>query len=211
MSKNDFPIKVGDVTKLTDSRWLNLFEVGYTLPNGKTGNWQFASRKPDPKPSTAPLTADAVVIVPLLKQGRQRRLVVLKEFRIPLGDYEYSFPAGLPDKNADGQVESWEAAAARELQEETGLKLTRVLVTSPPVISSAGLSDESVVMVVVECTGTPNTDAAEGTEDIQIEILDYDGVCNLRRSGAKISAKAWPILLMFEAIGKIAIPRNLKQ
>lgn len=198
-------IKVSNLRRLTDNRWLNLFQVSYETPNGN-GEWQFASRKKNPEPSTDPLKADAVVIVPLWKQGRQRKLVVLKEFRIPLGDYEYSFPAGLP-----GDGEDLKAAAARELLEESGLKLTKVLAVSPPVVSSAGLSDESVVMMVVECVGEPNSRSAEHTEDIEVKLLDYEAVCRLRRSNEKISAKTWPVLLMFEALGKIAWPRRMKQ
>lgn len=65
-------IKILNVTKLTDYRWLNLYDVEYLTAEGKTGHWTFASRKP-PQVSASvpppPLVADAVVIVPLLKDG----------------------------------------------------------------------------------------------------------------------------------------------
>jgi ADP-ribose pyrophosphatase len=192
------------VTKLTDYRWLNLFDVEYVGKNGNTGHWTFASRKQNPQPSTAPMQADAVVILAIHRQGQQRRLVAIKEFRIPLGDYEWGLPAGLYDHNETAQ-----AVCRRELKEETGLDVTDVLYVGPPAVSSAGLSDESVVYVVYEYEGTPNTDGTEGAEDIQVQLLDLEGVRSLIRSGEKVSAKALPFLYMFEALGKIDWPASL--
>lgn len=170
------------------SRWLKLFNVQYQLQNGKNGVWTFASRKASPNPGQ-PLVADAVVIIPI--HADRLGLVTIKEFRIPLGDYEHGFPAGLYDHN-----ESAEDVAYRELEEETGLIITDILYVSPPAVSSAGLSDESVIYVVCICAGEPHTDGNEGTEDIEVNILDKNQIKNLLLSGEKISAKALPFLLM---------------
>src|SRR5207248_2358368 len=141
---------------------------------------------------------DAVFIVPILKTPLGNRLVVLREFRVPLGDYEISFPAGLQEPG-----ESIETTARRELAEETGLALTQILAVSPPVVSTAGLSDESATIAFVECTGEPGTAGADHSEEIEVLILDYDSIVSLRQSRAKFSAKAWCLLLMFEALGEI--------
>src|SRR5437773_2697748 len=101
--------------KLTHLRWLNLFEVEYEHESGKRARWQFVSRKVTPGLTGAPLEPDAVFIVPLLKTPQGTRLVVLKEFRVPLGDYEYTCPAGLIESG-----ETLESTVRRELQEETG-------------------------------------------------------------------------------------------
>jgi len=198
-------IQINGVSKVTDFKWLNLYDVDFTTRDGKQGHWTFASRK-TPQPAGSPLVADAVVIIPLLKDGRKRKLVSIKEFRIPLGDYEYGFPAGLYDHK-----ETAEAVAKRELKEETGLKLTKVLYVSPACVSSAGLSDESVVYVVCECTGEVSNAGNEGSEDIAVQLLDIDGVRALRQSPNKISAKAITFLLMFDAMNKIAWPKHLRQ
>jgi ADP-ribose pyrophosphatase len=189
--------------KLTNLRWLNLFEVEFEHASGTRGKWQFVSRKANPVLSPAPLEPDAVFIVPILKTSQGRRLVAIKEFRVPLGDYEYSFPAGLQEPG-----ETIESTVRRELAEETGLELTRILASGPPVVSSAGMSDESAVVTFVECTGDPNTDGADGTEDIEILLLDYEQLLALRRSTVKFSAKAWLVFLMFEARGEIALPER---
>jgi ADP-ribose pyrophosphatase len=198
--------KTGQLQRLTDCKWLNLFQIDYVTAAGKAGSWIFASRKQQPQPGPDPIIADAVMIVPLLKDGRSRRLVAIKEFRVPLGDYEYGFPAGLYDHDETAQE-----VARRELKEETGLELTKILYLGPPVASSAGLSDEALVYVVCECSGQISNSGNEATEDITVELLDLAGVKALRNSHHKISAKALPFLLMFEALGKIAWPKRLTQ
>ena len=134
-------------------------------------------------------------------------MVVIKEFRVPIGGYEYGFPAGLID--SDAEEADVTLTVKRELKEETGLKVSKILLMSPPVVSSAGLSDEAVRLVFVECTGVPDTAGNDRTEDITVEVLDLEGVAALRRSGAVVGAKMYPILLMFEAMKKIAIPKHL--
>src|SRR5262245_31700364 len=105
--------------KLTDLRWLNLFEVECEPGSGKRVRWQFVSRKSAPELSGAPQRPDAVFIVPILMTPRGNRLVFVREFRVALGDCEYSCPAGLIEPG-----ETIETAARRELKEETGLELT---------------------------------------------------------------------------------------
>ena len=70
----------------------------------------------------------------------ENKLVITREYRVPLDDYEVGFPAGLVDAG-----ESVEQAVRRELKEETGLNLSRVICTSPPLYPSAGMTDESVI------------------------------------------------------------------
>jgi ADP-ribose pyrophosphatase len=187
--------------KLTDLRWLNLFEVEYEPETGKRRKWQFASRKPVPELTGAPARPDAVFIVPLLKTPQGNRLVVLKEYRVPLGDCEYTCPAGLIEPG-----EPIETTVRRELREETGLDLNRVLAMSPPVVASAGMSDESAVITFVECSGTPSTAGLDGTEEIEVLVLDFDQLVALRRAPVKFSTKAWLVLLLFEALGEISWP-----
>ncbi|MBI3863951.1 MAG: NUDIX hydrolase [Planctomycetia bacterium] len=142
--------------------------------------------------------------MPILKTAAGNRLVMTREFRVPLGDYELSFPAGLRDGD-----ERLEETARRELAEETGLSLTKVYALSPPVVSSAGMSDESAAIAFVECEGAPHTNNAEHSEDIQLLIADFEQMRAVRQSSAKFSGKAWLVLLMFEALGRIEWPESV--
>jgi len=182
--KDEFEIK-----KLTDCKWANLFEVAYSR-GAVESKWFMCSRKERPIEDVG--VADAVVIVPIIETGEGKRLVVTKEFRVPLWDYEYGFAAGLID---DG--EDVEDTVARELKEETGLELVEIKHISRPVYSSAGLTDESVHMVLAEVKGEPTDEWQEHHEDIEVLLLDVDGVKELLESDKKIAAKAWGLLYYF--------------
>jgi ADP-ribose pyrophosphatase len=173
------------------TKYLGLWNLCYT--SGKTNhNWTFASRKKEP--NQIKRTADAVIVVVLHQAG----LCVTKEFRPPLWDYEYGFPAGLLN---DG--EQPEVAAARELKEETGLSLTEIKLVTPPLFSSAGLSDEAVSLVYGIAEGNVCRDFLEDTEDIETFFMTRQQVDELCNSSKKISAKAWPILYNYAKTGAL--------
>jgi ADP-ribose pyrophosphatase len=142
--------------------------------------------------------ADAVVIIATIETGEGKKLVVTKEFRVPIWDYEYGFPAGLID---DG--EDVEQTVSRELKEETGLELVRIKHISSPVYSSAGLTDESCHMVLVEARGEVSNEWLEDSEDIDVLLLDVLGIEALLASDKKIAAKAWGLLHHYVISGKI--------
>jgi ADP-ribose pyrophosphatase len=198
-------VKVKEPRKITDLRWLNLFKTEWEN-QGQTGEWIFASRRHNPKIGTDMPEADAVLVVPIhiSKDAEglvKRKLVVCREFRIPLGDYEYGFPAGLKMPG-----ESEKDCAARELKEETGLDFTRLILISPPIYSSTGLSDECVSMVFCECEGDISGVGREATEEMSVHLMNvheiHDLACNFN---VKQSCKLWPILLMFNLMGTLEI------
>jgi len=191
-------MKIKQAKKLTDSKWLNLFEVHYVDRNGADKSWQLATRAEEPKCVSGRFEQpDAVIIVALHRS--KEKLVITREYRVALGGYEYGFPAGLVDHR-----ETPQAAAARELMEETGLTLTRVLGTSPAIYSSAGLTDESVAMVYVECDGEPSTRNTSDSEVIEVMLLSREEVSRLcQRNDLKFDAKAWLVLSRFADDGRI--------
>ena len=185
-------IKIKGSRKLTDENWLNLFDVRYKAAAGPEKSWQMASRQNEPKCITGSYQRpDAVVIVPF--HTARNRMVIIREFRVPLDDYEYGFPAGLVDKG-----ESVEQAARRELMEETGLTVSRFIKVSPPIYSSAGMTDESVAMVYVECEGEPSNSANTDSEIIEIQLISPDEALDLLSdSTLKFDAKAWLVISQF--------------
>ena len=213
-------MEIKSIEKITDQKWLNLYDALYTNNKGEESHWVYASRKKEIRLNQI-LRPDAVVIIPLLKDedNKNRKLVVTKEFRIPINSYEYGFPAGLIEKK-----ESAVDVARRELKEETGLDLTRVFYVGPSCVSSAGLSDESVVYVVCECEGKISTEKNEASEDISVEILSHKKLPQWLRihtipvvqAGENvpraqfISSKALPFFLMFQALDRITWPKHMR-
>ncbi len=191
-------MKIKSVNKVTNYKYLNLFSIHYEdrLNDGK--EYIFASRSdlknPLKKQDTIP---DAVVIVPF--HTHEKKLVMIKEFRVALGGYQYGFPAGLIDNG-----ETVEQAGKRELFEETGLGATRVLKQSPRVYSSSGMTDESVSLLFVECHGNPTNKFNESSEDIQVKLVSQQKAKDILFDDTKkFDVKSWIVLNMFAISGSI--------
>ena len=191
-------MEIKKADKLTNLKWLNLFDVAYRDKNGRDRTWQVATRARQPKCVSGRFTEpDAVVIVPF--HTSENKLVITREYRVPLADYEVGFPAGLVDEG-----ESVEQAVRRELKEETGLNLTRVISTSPPVYSSAGMTDESVAMVYIECNGQPSTAGNAASELIEIDFVSPLQAARLCDNPTlKFDAKAWLVLFNYSKTGHL--------
>jgi ADP-ribose pyrophosphatase len=191
-------LKIKSSQKLTELKWLNLFEIAYLDKHGRNRYWQIASRANEPKCITKKFAVpDAVVIVPL--HTAENKIVVTKEYRIPLADFEYGFPAGLIDEG-----ETIEQASRRELKEETGLDVIKFTGMSPSIYSSAGMSDESVAMVYVECDGRPLKAVNTGSEFIEVELLSPFQASRMCENAAlKFDAKAWLVLSEFAKYGHL--------
>ena len=135
--------------------WINKYHLHYTLPDGSPYSYEGVSRK-RPEAYGRALAAlgerdapvpDAVCMVPLLPDGS---ILLIREFRYPLNSWCISLPAGLIDPG-----ENLREAVARELAEETGLRL-RTDVGEPlrplpqPGFSSTGLAEENVQVVFAQ-------------------------------------------------------------
>jgi ADP-ribose pyrophosphatase len=190
-------MRIKKVEQLTHEKWLNLFSATFDH-DGHGGHWLYASRKPQPNNE---MTADAVIVVPILRMPNEPpRAVMVKEFRVPVGDYVLAFPAGLLDKG-----ESVEDAARRELQEETGLEVVAIHRVTQPLYSSSGLTDEAVAMIFVDACATPHTEPKlEGSEDLQVVLLDFAAICQLIEDrSVRIEARAWLILHSYQLLGHL--------
>ncbi len=191
-------MEINNVKKITDCKYLNLFSINYKDRLNCEKEWIFASRSKQLNPlEKEDVKPDAVVIVPFYKQ--EDKLVIIKEFRLALGGYQYGFPAGLLDIG-----ETVEHAGERELFEETGLTVTKVLKKSPAIFSSSGMTDESISLLFVECKGQPTNSFNEASEDIEVMMLSREQASNiLFNDQIKFDVKSWMILATFASQGVI--------
>jgi len=141
-------MKLKGIKKLTNERFLNLYDLIYENESGKEIHWTVASRFSEDQLicNSKELNASAVCIVPIFDNGD---LLVTREFRYAINNYCLEFPAGLIDPG-ETPVE----AAKRELKEETGLDTEKVLFTLPGGYSSAGMTDEKVAIVGLLVSGS---------------------------------------------------------
>ncbi len=185
--------------KITDHRFVNRFTTQIER-NGEASSWIFASRKK--APGIIGKVADAAVVVAVLHAKGEPLLVLTREFRAPLGTYELSLPSGLIDEGEDTA-----AAAKREFHEETGLTLTEISHISPPLASSAGLTDETVSLVYGKASGVVSREFQTLHEDIEIRLVTISQIQDLIRHPTDvISSRLYPILIGFISSGKILIP-----
>lgn len=191
----------GAVRRLTDERHLNLFSLD--VHHGeKVRPWVFASRRETPHPGKNH-PGDAVFVIAVVERGGEPCLLTIREFRPVLGAHELSLPAGIIDPGEDAAT-----AATRELWEETGLRLKRVAHVSPPLASSAGLTDETVVYVYGEAEGDLSQTHLEEHEHIDARLLNLAELrALLANPGPDVfSSRFYAIALGFVMAGKIVLP-----
>lgn len=196
-------MKIINSTIVAKLKFVTLFAVSYLDRKGNTKRWHMVSRSEQPKCITGEnRRADAAIIVPYHR--RKHKLVVIREFRVPVGDYMYGFPAGLLDPGEDLAV-----AAGRELHEETGLNLIKVYRHSPAIFSSAGVTDETIAMVFAEVEGTPSIRHNQDSEDIEIFLMDREEVRDLlNRSDIVFGARAWLAMDAYARMGTDYLTSN---
>ena len=102
---------------------------------------------------------------------KKDHVVLVRQFRYPLGDYVYEFPAGLVEAGEDML-----AAGIREMYEETGLTFTpkEAGSYSRPFYTTVGMTDESCATVYGYCAGDATSLHQEESEDIQVVIADRE-------------------------------------
>lgn len=187
--------KKGNVSKMKtlnkktifETKFLNMIKTEYKNKNNDDAEWFHVERVNNP---------DIVMIVPVIDTDDGTKLVVTKEYRVPIEGYEYGFPAGIVDEG-----ESVEDAIRRELYEETGLNLNTINILTPKLFNSAGMTNESVHIALVTADGTISTENNEASEDIEVLTLSSEEITKLlQRDDIKMGAKAWLAMYTFTMI-----------
>lgn len=104
-------------------------------------------------------------VVAVLAVTEDEELLVVEQFRAPVGKRVLELPAGLAGDIEGREQEPLEEAARRELMEETGYacRSVRYLLQGP---SSAGLTDEMVVLFEAEGLTRKGLGGGDASEDI---------------------------------------------
>ena len=194
--------KVQNLETLAQTKFLSLYNANYINKGGNKKTWTIATRKSkevleDQFFNGKEDKVDAVVILAYHKE--EKKLVAIRQFRIPLNNYVYELPAGLIDNNDDII-----STVKRELKEETGLDLEEVIENKigQKLYLSPGMTDESVSLVYCTCSGKISDENLEEDEDIETILLSKEDAIKILNSGERCDIKFFMALQSFVQMGE---------
>jgi ADP-ribose pyrophosphatase len=131
----------------------------------QSGHWEYADR------------IGATGAVAIVAVTPAQKLVLIEQYRIPVGKRVVELPAGLLGDVEGQATEELLEAAQRELLEETGYEAARInLLTSGP--PSAGLASELVAFVFADGLKRTGTGGGGEHEQIQVHEVNLDVIAD---------------------------------
>lgn len=175
--------KIRKIQQVTKNSHLNFYEMEVVDRKGKTFPYYVASRaKTENELKMHHLdqqdSPDGVIIYSLYGEKKDK-VVLIRQYRYPLGGYIYEFPAGLVENGED-----FHAAAVREMAEETGLTFEPYKVDKMyerPFYTTIGMTDECCSMVFGTAQGNVSREGLEDSEELEVILADREEVKRILR------------------------------
>lgn len=131
--------------KVKEGKYLKNYELTYLNKSGKEKTYEIVSRKDLSSEDDLGGIPSGVSIVAY----QDDKMLLLHEFRMGVNRTVYNLCAGMME---DG--ETIEECISRELYEETGLKVKRILDILPPSFAAVAISDTTTYIAFVEAEGS---------------------------------------------------------
>lgn len=147
---------------VTPGKFLNFYTLKYINEENKEKDYELISRDKNIQTIEDLNNKPSQAVVLMIFDKNHEKILLNKEFRMAIGQYIYGSVAGLIE---DG--ETIEEAARRELKEETGLDLVKILQILPPSYTATGISNEKTTCIFCEAEGTIDVSNEEADEDIE--------------------------------------------
>ena len=196
MKKAEGNDKFTAVRKLSDNRFLNLYEMDALTESGSSFHYYFASRNKEGELPlyTGETKRNGIVIYPVWKEDAEK-IVLIRQYLYPINRWIYELPAGLVDEG-----ETPEEAAVREMWEETGLSFEPYRggdeAFRRPVYLGAGLTDETSTSVFGYASGDISRGFQEDAERIEVLLADKAEVRRILKE-EELSLRAAFLLMNF--------------
>ncbi|EHL16350.1 hypothetical protein HMPREF9630_01922 [Peptoanaerobacter stomatis] len=191
--------EIKTIKELATTKFLNMYDVDYLNKIGNSKKWTSVSRvslkEYENRLLTHNTTTDAVLIAPY--HIEKEKLVLVKQYRVPLNHYIYEIPAGLVDNNED-----IENCVKRELLEETGLELVEIKKVFKNVYLSPGITDECASLVFCTCKGDISYEYLQEDEDLTIHMYSQDEIDDIIKNEEKLDLKTLFAMQLFKNSGR---------
>jgi len=129
----------------------------------RADGWEFVQRK------------NVSGIVGIIAVTNEGKLLLVEQYRPPVGKNVIEIPAGLAGDTPASRDEGLARAAARELEEETGYRAARMIELATGT-ASAGLCDEVITLFRAEALQKISAGGGDDSEDITVHEIPLDQV-----------------------------------
>ncbi|MBR1477961.1 MAG: NUDIX hydrolase [Lachnospiraceae bacterium] len=179
-------MKLLGIKKVRDGKYLKNYELTYENKIGSEKKYEIVSHHEINSLNDIGSRVSGVSIVAIC----EGKLLLLREFRLGVNREIYNLCAGMVEDN-----ESIEDCIARELFEETGLKVKRIIKILKPSFAAVALSDVMNRIAFVEVAGT-FSDHTSANEEITASFYSKDEVKELLEREA-FSSRAQAVAYLF--------------
>jgi len=153
--------------KIRDGKYLKNYELTYLNKSGREKKYEMVSRRELVDIGDVGRAPSGVSIVAFHKG----KMLLLREFRMSINRTIFNLCAGMIE---DG--ETVEDCIRRELHEETGLIVCRILKILPPSYAAVGFSDTKTYIAIVEVQGDFTDAHTSDNEMIQARFYSREEV-----------------------------------
>lgn len=158
-------MKLIKLEKVHDGKYLKNYELTYLNKAGREKKYEIVSRKELQSVEDLGEKVSGVSIVAY----KENQMLLLREFRMGIGREVYNLCAGMIEEN-----ESMEQCIARELYEETGLKVKKIDCILPASYSAVAISDIKTNIAIVEVEGELSDMHTSENEKIKAAFYSAD-------------------------------------
>lgn len=171
-----------------DGRIVRLSVDEVRFPDGRVGELEFIRH------------AGAAAVLPVCGSldDVDPDVILVRQYRYAAGGYIYEVPAGMPDHEG----EPWVVCAARELEEETGMRAGR-LVPLTEILTTPGFTDERIRLYVAIQLEEGRIER-DDDEFIEVVRMPFSEALRMVRDGEIVDCKSVATILYAGAfkIGK---------
>lgn len=152
--------------KTRDTKYLKNYTLTYENKNGREKQYEMVSRNDLNGPEDIGSKVNGISIVAMCNG----KMMLLREFRMAVNRHMFNLVAGMKEPD-----ETIEECMKRELYEETGLKVTKVIDILEPCYSAVAISDIKTQIAFVVVDGNIEDHTSEN-EDIKAAFYSKEEI-----------------------------------